>query len=197
MVKVGDTVKLVEKYRGWCDARNFCRNGIVISVGGSYAKVIFEGNDLPFKTDYGNIKALKVVSTTPPQKITKNGYEYSLVGPVKPDWLVDGAWVVRKDNGCKHQVILNDNGRLVLTMQGTGTTILLNHHIYDQYRPHEPKDYKWGDWALYDGKRVFVVGGVDNTGRVLVSYPDIYPLGKNDADRNFLLAPSSKLTPTF
>lgn len=134
---------------------------------------------------------------SPPEKITQNGYEYSLVGPVKPEWLVDGAWVVRKDNGCKHQVVLNKNGFLVLTMPGTDTTILPNHHIYDQYRPHEPKDWKWGDWAMYDGKRVFVVGDVDNTGRVLVSYPDIYPLGKNDADRNFLYVPTPKLTPTF
>ncbi len=138
---------------------------------------------------------LKPIS--PPQKITQNGYEYELVGPVKPDWLVDGAWVVRKDNGCKHQVVLNKNGLLVLTMPGTDATILLNHHIYDQYRPHTASDWKWGDWAMYAGKRVFVVGGVDNAGRIFVSYPDIYPLGKNDADRNFLFVPSSKLTPTF
>lgn len=72
MVKVGDTVKLVEMYRGWCDARNLGRNGIVISVSNNYATVSFEGDDLPFKTDYGNIEALQVISNAPPEKITQN-----------------------------------------------------------------------------------------------------------------------------
>lgn len=194
MVKVGDRVRVVG-YKGlYKSYDSYGTTGIVTRI--------HDNGNLDMKTDKGFIRCghpedFAVISTEPPRKITKNGYEYSLVGPVKPEWLVDGAWVVRKDNGCKHQVVLNKNGLLVLTMPGTDYTILPNRHIYGQYRPHTASDYKWGDWAMYDGKRVFVIGGVDNAGRVFVSYPDIYPLGRNDADRNFLFVPSSKLTPTF
>ena len=199
--KVGDRVIVVGNEAEFGSSKEE-RNGVGVITDlpdreGYYGVTLDTGYYVAAKPENIHYYVEVTLKSTPPKKITHNGYEYELVGPVKPVWLVDGAWVVRKDNGCKHRVVLNDNGLLVLTMQGTGATILLNHHIYDQYRPHEPKDGKWGDWALYEGKRVFVIGGVDNTGRVLVSYPDIYPLGKNDADRNFLLVPSSKLTPTF
>lgn len=178
------------------------RNGVVViedsmDISGHYGVTLDTGYYVAAKPENIRHYAEVAVYTTPPQKITQNGYEYSLVGPVKPDWLVDGAWVVRKDNGCKHQVVLNKNGLLVLTMPGTDYAILPNRHIYGQYRPHTASDWKWGDWAMYDGKRVFVIGGVDNAGRIFVSYPDIHPLGRNDADRNFLFVPSSKLTPIF
>lgn len=136
---------------------------------------------------------LKPIS--PPQKITQNGYEYELVGPAKPDWLVDGAWVVDKKTGHKYRVSC-DNGVYTFN-NGTREVIIDFISLPTRFRPHAVTDWKWGDWAMYDGKRVFVIGGVDNAGRVFVSYPDIYPLGRNDADRNFLFIPSSKLTPTF
>ena len=134
---------------------------------------------------------------SPPEKIQQNGYEYSLVGPVKPEWLVDGAWVVRKDNGCKHQVVLNKNGLLVLTMPGTDTTILPTHHIYDQYRPHEPKDWKWGDWAMYYGKRVFVMSRMNHDCLVGISFPNIDGEDLTDPMRQWDFAEEHELTPTF
>ena len=189
MIKVGDTVRLVERFRGWCDDRNFGRYGIVTGISGNYADVVFEGDDTLYKCDNGNIAALEVIHDTPPQKITQNGYEYELVGPVKPEWLVDGAWVVRKDNGCKHQVVLNKNGLLVLTMPGTDATILPNHHIYDQYRPHTASDWKWGDWAMYAGRKVFVIERGNWKGDIRVSHPDL-PDGVD-------YVPVLQLTPTF
>ena len=134
---------------------------------------------------------------SPPEKITQNGYEYSLVGPVKPEWLVDCAWVVREDNGETHQIHQQSDNCFSATSSFSRTTGLTAKMVSEEFRPHTASDWKWGDWAVYNGKRVFVVGGVDNTGRVLVSYPDIYPLGEDDADRNFLYVPTPKLTPTF
>ena len=95
----------------------------------------------------------------PPQKITQNGYEYSLVGPVKPKWLVDGAWVVSRITGTLYKTTQVGNDRFQ-AIKGDGfnnSGNLTAEEFSAAYRPHEPKDWKWGDWAMYDGKRVFVV----------------------------------------
>ena len=189
MVKVGDTVKLVEKYRGWCCARNFGRNGIVASISGNYARVTFEGDDLPYKEDGGNIEALKVVSSTPPQKITKNGYEYSLVGPVKPEWLVDGAWVVRKDNGETHRIEQKSDDCFSATSSHSRVTGLTAKRVSEEFRPHTASDWKWGDWAMYAGRKVFVIERGNWKGDIRVSHPDL-PDGVD-------YVPVLQLTPTF
>ena len=93
----------------------------------------------------------------PPQKITQNGYEYSLVGSVKPEWLVDGAWVVGKIYGVLYQVIEGENNNFSFRDNHSRLEAKKISTIVNYYRPHEPKDWKWGDWAMYDGKRVFVV----------------------------------------
>lgn len=165
MVKVGDRVKVSGEFGG--DSRNGLGVIKIVYSLTVYGVLLDSGRYVVARD--GNIFSI----TTPPQKITQNGYEYSLVGPVKPEWLVDGAWVVRKDNGCKHQVVLNKNGFLVLTMPGTNATILPTHHIYDQYRSHEPKDWKWGDWAIYAGRKVFVIGKGNWMGDIRVSHPDL------------------------
>lgn len=197
MVKVGDTVKLVEKYRGWCCARNFGRNGIVTSISGNYARVTFEGDDLPYKEDSGDIEALKVVSSTPPQKIAQNGYEYSLVGPVKPEWLVDGAWVVRKDNGETNQINQQSENMFSATSSHSRVTGLTSKRVSEEFRPYTVSDWKWGDWAMYDGKRVFVMTGADKDGYIGASYPGIDPLGCDEVSKNYDYFAVSKLTPTF
>lgn len=161
---------------------------------------VFDDEDVKVEGKYNwlfSSYSYEVIHTTPPQKITQNGYEYSLVGPVKPEWLVDGAWVVRKNNGETHQIHQQSEDKFSATSSFSRATGLTAKMVAEEFRHHTASDWKWGDWAMYAEKRVFVVGGVDNTGRVLVSYPDIYPLGKNDSDRNFLFVPHAKLTPTF
>ena len=191
MVKVGDKIRIL--IDGADHANVQCGDEFVVGkiLEGSCIEV--EGvNKWRFYPG-----CYEVIHATPPQKITQNGYEYELVGPVKPEWLVDGAWVVNAVTEHSYQIIEGEPGLYRLKRNGKTPFDVSLDRILNNYRPHTASDWKWGDWAMYDGKRVFVVGGVDNTGRVLVSYPDIYPLGRNNADRNFLFIPSEKLTPTF
>lgn len=190
VVKVGDRVKVVG-YK-WLSPEydEEGTEGVIVIINNFYGAVM--------KTDSGfmrggHITDFEVIPTTPPQKIQQDGYEYELVGPVKPDWLVDGAWVVRKDNGCKHQVVLNKNGLLVLTMPGTDYSILPTRNIYDQYRPHTPEDFKWGDWAMYEGKRVFVMGRLNEDKYIEISKPPIHNKALDGWDYIY----ANKLTPTF
>jgi len=138
----------------------------------------------------------EVIHATPPQKITQNGYEYELAGPVKPKWLVDRAWVVNVNDGSKRLVEEVEHGVFNLKVNEL-VSIRYHEGIRCQYRPHTESDWKWGDWAMYDGKRVFVMTKVDSKGCVAVSYPDIFPLGCNETNRSFLIVSSSELTPTF
>ena len=184
MVKVGDKIRILIDGADYASVMRGDEFVVSEVFGEEAIEVAGENNWIFSSCSY------EVIHTTPPKKITKNGYEYSLVGPVKPDWLVDGAWVVRKDNGCKHQVVLNKNGLLVLTMPGTDATILPNHHIYDQYRPHTSSDWKWGDWALYRGKRVFVMGSDGDS--VKISHPRLSVAGFACEWISF-----QDLTPTF
>ena len=156
--------------------------------------------DLKSKSGYGErnywafqdwMELISRPSETPPATITHEGYTYNRGERVRPEWLKDGAWVVRKDNGCKHQVVLNKNGLLVLTVPGTDATILPNRHIYDQYRTHEPKDWKWGDWAMYEGNKVFVMCEPDQDNHIAIS-----GTGMNNSLSNWKFVKPSSLTPT-
>ena len=199
MVKVGDTVKLVGRHRGWCDNRNFGRYGIVTGISGNYADVVFEGDDILFKYDNGNIAALEVIHDTPPQKITQNGYEYSLVGPVKPEWLVDGAWVVSRITGKLYKVLQVSNCKFqAVNSDGTNNSgNLTSEEFSSAYRPHTASEWKWGDWALYRGKRVFVIGRVESIGMIAVSAFNIDRDGGDEYDKNYAFIRHSELTPTF
>lgn len=123
----------------------------------------------------------------PPQKIQQDGYEYELVGPVKPDWLVDGAWVVNVVTGEKRKVVkVGDNYDLRVN-----DLVAIRYHdgIKHQYRSHTPEDFKWGDWAMYEGKRVFVVNPETLTMHSMISCGEFSGALK--------YVPISKLTPTF
>lgn len=135
---------------------------------------------------------LEHAEKTPPQKITQNGYEYSLVGPVKPEWLVDGAWVVRKDNGETHQIHQQSENCFSATSSFSRVTGLTAKRVSEEFRPHEPKDWKWGDWAMYDGKRVFVMRGADYINNVAISGIGLGCTGNNNTYVN-----PTDLTPTF
>lgn len=125
---------------------------------------------------------------SPPEKITQNGYEYSLVGPVKPEWLVDGAWVVNTDNGEKRIVKEERPGVFNLCVDGLAS-IRYYDGLRNQYRPHEPKDWKWGDWAMYDGKRVFVMCPEHDNNYAMIS-------GEGFSN-GIKYVPLHSLTPTF
>ena len=190
MVKVGDKIRIL--FDG-ADHANVQRGDeFVVSE-------VFDEEDVKVKGKYNwffSSHSYEVIHTTLPKKITQNGYEYSIVGPVKPEWLVDGAWVVNTENGEKRLVKEERPGVFNLKVNDL-VSIRYHDGIRNQYRPHEPKDWKWGDWAMYRGNRVFVMTNTNNHGCVSVSYPDIYPLGANEANRNFLLVKHDELTPTF
>lgn len=133
---------------------------------------------------------------SPPEKITQNGYEYSLVGPVKPEWLVDGAWVVNTDNGEKRIVVEERPGVFNLCIDGLAS-IRYYDGIRNQYRPHEPKDWKWGDWAMYRGKRVFVMSSMSHDGLVGFSFPNIDGTDLTNPSEQWDFADEYELTPTF
>ena len=118
----------------------------------------------------------EVIHATPPQKITKNGYEYSLVGPVKPDWLVDGAWVVDKETGILYRIMVVSGRFICVDKTRLGERRDLDY-ITSNFRPHAPSDWKWGDWAMYDGKKVFVVKAESKTQHAMISCAH-YPTGR-------------------
>lgn len=130
-------------------------------------------------------------SFSPPQKITQNGYEYSLVGPVKPEWLVDGAWVVNTETGEKRIVKEERPGVFNLCVDGL-VSIRYYDGLRNQYRRHEPKDWKWGDWAMYGGKRVFVMEYKHIIDSVKISHPDL-----DDSGFACKYVFTHELTPTF
>ena len=131
----------------------------------------------------------EIISKTPPEKITQNGYEYLLVGPVKPEWLVDGAWVVGKIYGVLYQVIEGESNNFSFRDNHGRLKAKKISTIVNYYRPHEPKDWKWGDWAMYEGKRVFVVCPEHHLDHAMVS-------GEGFSN-GIKYVPLHSLTPTF
>lgn len=189
MVKVGDRVRVVGYnglYKGY-DSHG--TTGIV-------TRIHYNGN-IDMRTDKGFIRCghmedFSIIPPELPEKITQNGYEYSLVGPVKPEWLVDGAWVVRKDNGETHQINQKSENSFSATSSLSRVTGLTVKRVAEEFRPHDPKDWKWGDWAMYDGKRVFVMKGIDRDGDVAIS-----GVGIGCTGTNYCFTKPDKLTPTF
>ena len=161
MVKVGDRVIVFGNEAKFGSSKEE-RNGVgVISDLPDrevyYGVTLDTGYYVAAKPENIHYNVEVTIYTTPPEKITQNGYEYSLVGPVKPEWLVDGAWVVRKDNGETHQINQKSENSFSATSSLSRVTGLTAKRVAEEFRPHEPNDWKWGDWAMYDGKRVFVV----------------------------------------
>lgn len=196
MVKVGDRVIVVGNEAMFGSSKEE-RNGVgvisdLLDREGYYGVTLDTGYYVAAKPENIHYYAETTVYTTPPQKITQNGYEYSLVGPVKPEWLVDGAWVVNVHDGGKRLVEEERPGVFNLKVNNL-VSIRYHEGIRDQYRPHQASDWKWGDWAMYEGKRVFVVyDGPDRDGDICVS-------GKGVGSRstNLRHVTTDKLTPTF
>lgn len=152
MVKIGDRVKVVG-YRGFLeDYDSKGKEGIVTQV---------QDGNIAIETDsgykrYGDERDVEVIVAAPPKKIQQDGYEYELVGPVKPEWLVNGTWVVEKATGVLYRIIVASGRFICVDKTGLGERKDLDY-ITSNFRPHTASDWKWGDWAMYDGKRVFVV----------------------------------------
>ena len=79
MVKVGDKIRIL--FDGADHARVMRGDEFVVCrvLGDEDVQV-----DGEYKWRFNN-GSYEVIHATPPEKITQNGYEYSLVGPVKPE----------------------------------------------------------------------------------------------------------------
>lgn len=185
MVKVGDKIRILLDAAEYANVQR--GDEFVVSKVFDEECVEVEGkNNWIFSSN-----SYEVIHATPPQKITKNGYEYSLVGPVKPDWMVDGAWVVSRITGKLYKTKQTGNDRFqAVNADGTNNSGNLTAEEFSAaYRPHTSSDWKWGDWAMYDGKRVFVVLPEHHTGYAMISgegFPD-----------GLKYVPFHELTPTF
>lgn len=171
--KVGDRVKLVKEFGGWCGC-NLGKEGVIIakkSEDYEWERAKFDNSvDDIFETDYGNPSHLELLSSTPPATIQHEGYNYTRGEPVVPEWVKDGAWVVEKETGdvmclsvSKHAVkAINMNGQLKWYGGDKKTASV-------SFRPFTDADWKWGMWAEYYGEKVFVNDRIDNG--VTVSKP--------------------------
>lgn len=161
--QVGDRVKLVEEHGAWCNG-NLGKEGTVIRVpneerGWMYVK--FDNSiGEAFETDWGSPDYLKLVSTstTPPETIQHEGYNYTRGEPVVPEWVKDGAWVVNICSGELRKVKEVKPGVFDLVVNDL-VSIRYQDAIRDQYRPFTNADWKWGMWAEYKGEKVFVCSG--------------------------------------
>ena len=192
MVKVGDRIRMTDKCQYLVAPYGYKVGDIGVIASDESMGLLVVKMDNP-KNGYIYLWCydyeLEHAEKTPPQKITQNGYEYSLVGPVKPEWLVDGAWVVRKDNGETHQIKKVFDDCFSATSQLSRVSGLTLKRIIKDYRPLTPEDYKWGDWAMYGGKRVFVVCPEHHLNHAMVS-GEGFPNGLK-------YVPLCWLTPTF
>ena len=136
---------------------------------------------------------LELIYSYPAETITQNGYEYRLVDPVVPEWVKDGAWVVRKDNGETHQINQKSENSFSATSSLSRVTGLTAKRVAEEYRPFTKEDWKWGMWAMYEGKRVFVMNGVDPIGCVEISGKPITYTTLSGWNMVY----NSELTPTF
>lgn len=189
--KVGDRVKLVKEFGGWCNS-NVGKEGVIITKDREdydWERVKFynSSGDM-FETDYGNPSHLELVSTTPPETIQHEGYNYTRGEPVVPEWVKDGAWVVHKESGDLHQLFEDGPGYFKAVNKKTRHPFVLDFHpsmpVSDVFRPFTDADWKWGMWAEYKGEKVFVSAALP-TGLAVSKPTDGY-----------FLAPFSEITPT-
>ena len=165
--KIGDRVRKVASSHLW----SFNKGDELMVVGFSSSGNAWVSDGKESDTAYdSDLELISRPSEIPPATITHEGYTYNRGERVRPDWLKDGAWVVNVGTGDLRQVKEVSSGVFDLT---TGTIISIRYgdHIRGQYRPHEPSDYKWGDWAMYGEEKVFVMRR-EKEGYISVSHPD-------------------------
>ena len=79
MVKVGDKIRIL--FDGADHAKVMRGDEFVVCEVFGDGGVLVDGEYNWLFSSY----SYEVMHATPPEKITQNGYEYSLVGPVKPE----------------------------------------------------------------------------------------------------------------
>ena len=174
-----------------------------IHIGGVYV-VTGIGDRIVYFNDNGKYRRSRKASgyklhtpEAPPATITHEGYTYTRGERIPPDWVKDGAWVVSRASGTIVEIVsASDN---FVRARAIGADMQMRYEAAEfagYFRPFTAKDWRWGMWADYDGKRVFVMTSANEHNCISVSYPDIYPLGANEANRNFLLVSYNELTPT-
>lgn len=193
--KVGDVIRNIDNPHYEIGAI-----GKVIGVNDDgYVKVNLKSKTIYGERNYwayqGWMELISSPSETPPATITHEGYTYTRGDRVLPDWLKDGAWVVNVGTGDLRQVKEVSPGVFDLAT-GAAISVRYGDHIRDQYRPHKPSDYKWGDWAMYEGKKVFVMAKITPDGRLAVSYPNMDGNCEHTGTSQWDYIHTSKLTPT-
>ncbi len=155
--------------------------------------------DLKSKSGYGErnywafqdwMELISRAPENPPATITHEGYTYNRGERVRPEWLKDGAWVVCLVNNELCQLHMHKED-IFLTIKNGGKGRLPNIDLTTKFRPHEPSDYKWGDWAMYGGEKVFVMCGPDQDNHIAIS-----GTGMNNSLSNWKFVKPSDLTPT-
>ena len=142
----------------------------------------------------GDVEAFgfHLVSTTPPETIQHEGYNYTRGEPVVPEWVKDGAWIVDKEDGAVSQLFICGNSAGVHGYTETDYGSIDLCDVADVFRPFTNEDWKWGMWAEYKGEKVFIMSEADTAGNVEISKKPIY----KKALSSFTIALSSELTPT-
>ena len=88
-----------------------------------------------------------------------------------------------------HQINQQSENMFSATSSLSRVTDITAKRVAEEFRPHTASDWKWGDWAMYDGKRVFVVCPEHHLNHAMVSgngFPD-----------GLKYVPLCWLTPTF
>ena len=139
----------------------------------------------------GDYKLIHRPEQTPPATITHEGYTYNRGERVVPEWVKDGTWVVCFINNELAKISIKGD-EIFLELKGGEKGRIPNEDLIASFRPHTPEDYKWGDWAMYEGKKVFVMTSPDGHGLIAVS-----GIGLNTILSNWNFVRQHELTPTF
>lgn len=187
--KVGDVIESVSDF---CPMSGLSSGDVRIVTDCKNGSVYFNDSDgiQRYRPQIG-YKLIHRPEQTPPATITHEGYTYNRGERVVPEWVKDGAWAIYLVNNDLTKISVKGD-QIWTTLNGGKTHLWAGNSMMEHFRPHTPEDYKWGDWAMYEGKKVFVMSYLGSDG-VEISRPNIY---KKALDGWTIVQPSD-LTPTF
>ncbi|QHJ84054.1 MAG: hypothetical protein [Caudoviricetes sp.] len=188
--KVGDIVENVRDCEmGICTGNKYKVTSTLLD-----GRICFLDDDGDHRTRRGDFYKLHSrASETPPATITHEGYTYTRGERVCPEWLKGGAWVISRRTGILYKVTHAGNDRFCAANSDGSYNCgqISASEFIRAYRPHEPSDYKWGDWAMYEGKKVFVMNEIDVTRHIPIS-----GVGIGITGANYKFVTANQLTPT-
>ena len=186
--KVGDVIESVSDF---CPTSGLSSGDVRIVTDCKNGSVYFNDSDgIQRYRPQRDYKLIHRPEQTPPATITHEGYTYNRGERVVPEWVKDGAWVVRASDGQKFEILEGEPGNFALNGFRALPNSVSITYLVKNYRPHTPEDYKWGDWAMYEGKKVFVMRRHEYNRDVAIS-------GEGLSHVNWRYVPLSSLTPTF